>query len=148
MPTVTSAISIAAPLEVVYALARDIERFPEFMEDVEEVEILEQTPERQVSRWVGAIKELHRSVKWTEEDFWDDAAHVCVFRQLEGDFTAYAGRWEFTPEAGGTRMTMVIDYEYEVPLIGALIQGLLLKKMQANTDAMLAALKGKAETGV
>lgn len=147
MPTVTSAISINAPLERVYALARDIERFPEFMEDVEEVEILEQTPERQVSRWVGAVKELHRSVKWTEEDFWDDAEHVCAFRQLEGDFTTYSGRWEFTPEGEGTRLTMVIDYTYEVPMIGALIQGLLLKKMQANTDAMLAALKARAEAG-
>ena len=147
MPTVHSEITIAAPLEVVYALARDIERFPEFMEDVEQVEILEQTPERQVSRWVGAVKELHRAVKWTEEDFWSEAEHVCVFRQLEGDFTAYAGRWEFTPEDGGTRMTIAIDYEYEVPLIGALIQNLLRRKLQANTDAMLAALKTRAEGG-
>jgi ribosome-associated toxin RatA of RatAB toxin-antitoxin module len=147
MPTVDSEVLIHAPLESVYALARDIERFPQFMEDVEEVTILEQTPERQVSRWVGVIKELRRTIAWTEEDFWNDQEHVCVFRQTEGDFTDYGGRWEFVPEGEGTRVRLRLDYEYHVPLVGALIQNLLKKKMQANTDAMLAALKREAEQG-
>ena len=47
MPTVRSEITIQADVDKVYAIARDIERFPEFMADVESVEILEQTPERQ-----------------------------------------------------------------------------------------------------
>ena len=147
MPSVESEIVVSAPLEQVYALARDIERFPQFMEDVEEVTILEQTPERQVSRWVGAIKELRRTITWTEEDFWDVQEHVCVFRQTEGDFTDYSGRWEFAPEGEGTRVRLRLDYEYNVPLVGALIQNILKKKMQANTDAMLEALKREAEGG-
>ncbi len=145
MPTVESQTLINAPLNQVYALARDIERFPQFMEDVEEVTILEQTPERQVSRWVGAIRELRRTITWTEEDFWDDQQHVCVFRQTEGDFTEYSGRWEFVPEGGSTRVRLRLDYEYRVPLVGALIQSLLLKKMQANAQAMLLALQREAE---
>ncbi|MFP3903789.1 MAG: SRPBCC family protein, partial [Armatimonadota bacterium] len=60
MPTVESTVTIDAPLDDVYALARDIEAFPEFMDDVEEVEILEKTPDRQVSRWVGVVKEFNR----------------------------------------------------------------------------------------
>ena len=146
MPTVESEVVVAAPLAQVYALARDIERFPEFMEDVVEVKILEQTPERQVSRWVGSIKEMHRTITWTEEDFWNEAEHVCDFRQTEGDFTDYRGRWEFLPEGEGTRAKLRVEYEYKVPLVGALIQNLLRKKMQANCDAMLAALKAEAES--
>ena len=147
MPTVESEVLVNAPLERVYALARDIERFPQFMEDVEEVTILEQTPERQVSHWVGAIKELRRTITWTEEDFWNEEEHVCVFRQTEGDFTDYSGQWEFAPEGEGTRVRLRVDYEYNVPLVGALIQNLLRKKMQANTDAMLEAIKREAEAG-
>ena len=147
MPTVESEVLVNAPLERVYALARDIERFPQFMEDVEEVTILEQTPERQVSHWVGAIKELRRTITWTEEDFWNEQEHVCVFRQTEGDFTDYSGQWEFAPEGEGTRVRLRVDYEYNVPLVGALIQNLLRKKMQANTDAMLEAIKREAEAG-
>ena len=145
MPTVTAEIAIDAPLEKVYSLAKDIERFPEFMEDVEEVEIIEQTPERQVSRWVGIVRELKRKITWTEEDFWNDDEHVCHFRQLEGDFTSYEGVWSFEPQGSGTRVRLEVTYEYRVPLVGPLIQNLLRKKVQQNCQSMLEALKRKAE---
>jgi len=146
MPTVQAEVVINAPLDRVYAIARDIERFPEFMEDVEEVEILEQTPERQVSRWVGGVKEFNRKIVWTEEDFWDDEAHVCTFRQTEGDFTRYEGVWSFEADGEGTRVKLELTYEYKVPLVGALIQGLLRKKMEQNCRSMLEAIKQKAES--
>ncbi len=147
MPTVESQVSVAAPVERVYEIARDIERFPEFMADVVEVEILEQTPERQVSRWVGLIKELNRKINWTEEDFWDEESRSCEFRMLEGDYTSYGGSWKFEPEGDGCLVTLVVEFEYEVPLVGALIKNLLKKKMQENCDSMLAALKAEAEKG-
>lgn len=145
MPTVKSEIVIAAPVEKVYALAKDIERFPEFMEDVQSVEILEDNPPRRVSRWVGIVKEFNRTVTWTEEDFWDDQQRRCTFRQTEGDYTQYEGEWEFREDPQGTRVHLRIDFEYDVPLIGALIKGLLQRKMQQNCQAMLAALKQQAE---
>jgi len=145
MPTVESEIVIERPVAEVYALAQDIERFPEFMADVESVEILEDDPPRRVSQWVGAVKEFNRTIKWTEEDYWDDAAHVCTFTQLEGDFSEYSGRWEFVEVPEGTDVRLQVQYDYAIPLIGALIKNLLRKKMQQNTDAMLAALKAEAE---
>jgi len=36
---------------------------------------------------------------------------------------------------------LTLEYEYDVPLIGSLIKGLLLRKMQQNCDNMLAAIK-------
>jgi uncharacterized membrane protein len=145
MPTVSSELPIAAPVERVYAIARDIERFPQFMEDVEDVKILEQTAERQVSRWASIIKEFNRTINWTEVDYWDDVAHTCRWEQTEGDFTSYSGTWEFEAAEAGTVAKLMIDYEYSVPLIGALIQGLVKKKMQANVESMLAAIKKEAE---
>jgi ribosome-associated toxin RatA of RatAB toxin-antitoxin module len=148
MPTVEARISIEAPLEQVYALARDIEAFPEFMPDVQEVTVLERTADgRQVSQWVGIIKEFKRTIKWTEEDYWDDATHVCTFKQTEGDFAVYQGDWKFVEAGGVTEVTLTLEYEYDVPLIGNLIKGLLLRKMQQNCDNMLAAIKAKAEEG-
>ncbi len=146
MPTVESEIVIERPVAEVYALAQDIERFPEFMADVQSVEILEDDPPRRVSRWTGVIKEFNRTIEWTEEDYWDDGAHLCTFSQLEGDFSEYSGRWQFTEVPTGTRVQLEVNYDYNVPLIGALIKNLLRKKMQQNTDDMLAALKGEAES--
>ncbi|MCD6360709.1 MAG: SRPBCC family protein [Armatimonadetes bacterium] len=147
MPTVTSEIIIDAPIDRVYQIARDIERFPEFMDDVDEVEILEQTEERQVSRWAAAVKEFNRQIKWVEEDFWSAEDYSCEFHMLEGDFSEYSGTWKFEPAGEGTKATLVVNYAYNVPLIGALIQSVLKKKTQHNCDSMLAAIKAEAEKG-
>lgn len=146
MPTVDSTITVSAPIDLVYDLCKDIEAFPGFMDDVREVTILEQTEGRQVSRWVGEVKEFKRTIQWTEEDFWNKEQRRCDFKLIEGDLSAYEGYWTFTETPdGGTEVFLSITYEYDVPLIGALIQGLLKKKMQGNSDSMLAAIKQKAE---
>ncbi len=145
MPTVTSEAIINAPVERVYAIARDIERFPQFMEDIAEVQILEQTPERQVSRWVAIVKEFNRQIRWTEEDFWNEQERSCEFRMIEGDFSEYSGTWKFEPVPEGTKATLVVNYAYNVPLIGALIQAVLKKKTQQNIDSMIAGIKAEAE---
>ncbi|MGC9317295.1 MAG: type II toxin-antitoxin system RatA family toxin [Armatimonadota bacterium] len=146
MATVESTVEIDAPVDRVYEIARNIEAFPEFMDDVVEVEILEQTPERQVSRWVGLIKEFNRTIEWTEEDFWDAEERSCRFRMLEGDFTAYEGTWLFEEVDGRTVANLSVDYEYDVPLIGPLIKKLLHRKVQENCDNMLEAIRRKAES--
>jgi coenzyme Q-binding protein COQ10 len=146
MPIVNAELQISAPVDTVYAVARDVERFPEFMEDVQSVKILEQTPEKQVSEWSSIIKEFNRTIKWTELDYWDNAAKTCRWEQTEGDFTSYEGGWEFVANDAGTLAKLTINYEYNVPLIGALIQGLVKKKMQSNVESMLAAIKQEAES--
>ena len=145
MPTVIATADIAAPLEKVYAISRNIEAFPQFMPDVQEVEILEQRPGYQRSRWVGIVKEFKRTINWTEEDYWDDENHSCTFEQTEGDFSEYRGAWRFSESDGVTRAELEVTYEYDVPLIGNLIKALLKRKMQENTDNMLAAIKQEAE---
>lgn len=146
MPTVSSQRTIAATPQRVYEIARNVERFPEFMDNVETVEILEQSPERQVSRWGSIIREFNRTITWTEADYWDDEALTCRWESLSGDFERFNGDWRFTatPE-GHTLAELEIDYSYNVPLIGALIQKILKKKMQENVESMLAGIAGEAE---
>lgn len=145
MATVESVIVIAAPIDRVYAIARDVERFPEFMDDVVEVKIIEEEGERRVSHWVGLIEEFNRTLRWTEEDFWNDEEYSCRFEMIEGDFTAYGGTWTFEEDEAGTLAKLTVDYEYAVPLIGPLIKKLLHRKVQQNCDNMLAAIKVEAE---
>ncbi len=51
MPFVETTIVVHAPARDVYELAKDQERFPEFMPDVELVTVLERDGARTVSRW-------------------------------------------------------------------------------------------------
>ena len=149
MPRVESSVIINAGVDQVYTLARDIEQFPEFMPDVRKVTILERSSDgnRIVSEFVGYIKDFRVTMKWTEEDEWDPEAKTCRFKLVKGDFKSYSGLWTFEPADGGTRFTSVIDFEYEIPLIGPIIKTLVAKLMKQNVDNMLAAIKGKAENG-
>ena len=147
MAVVRSSIEIDGPLERVYALAKDIESFPEFMPDLKSVTIIERSEDgsRITSDWVGIVKEFKTLVKWTEQDIWDDAARTCTFSLVKGDYSKYSGVWTFTDLGGRTRFDSEIEVEYDVPLIGALIRGLIARKMKDNVDNMLAAIKGKVE---
>jgi ribosome-associated toxin RatA of RatAB toxin-antitoxin module len=145
MPRIESSIMINGALEAVYECAKDIEKFPEFMPDVKEVKILERDGSRVVSEWSAYIPDFKMTVKWTEEDLWDDEAMKCDFKLVKGDYAAYSGSWTFTQVDGHAKFDSVVEYEYDVPLIGALIKGLVQKKVQENVDMILKSVKEKVE---
>lgn len=148
MPHIENTVLVSAPLEAVFAAARDQESFPQFMPDVESLTITERSADgsRTVSDWVAVAKDFKLKVRWTEEDVWDEAAHELRFKQLKGDYTSYGGFWKFTQDAGGgTLFHSEIDYELEIPLIGALLKAVVARLMQGNTQKILEAIKSRAE---
>ncbi|MGV3724963.1 MAG: type II toxin-antitoxin system RatA family toxin [Actinomycetota bacterium] len=142
-----NSLYIEAPPEAVYAIARDVERFPEFMPDVERITVLEAAPDgsRQVVAWVGLIPAFKIKVKWTEEDLWDDVERTCRFTQVKGDFNEYSGSWHFHADGSGTRFESSLHYELEIPTIGPLIRGVVRKIMTDNMVRLQAAIKKRAE---
>ena len=148
MPHIENTVTVNAPLEKVFALARDQESFPQFMPDVESVAISERSEggSRTVSDWVAVASDFKLKVRWTEEDLWDSAAHTLRFQQLKGDYTAYGGTWTWTEESPGvTRFDSAIDYDLEIPLIGALLKAVVARLMRDNTQKILEAIKTRAE---
>ena len=91
------------------------------------------------------MKRLNRRIKWTEKDEWDDGAHLCTFAQIEGDYSKYEGRWSFEEQDGNTLVKLRIDFEMDVPLIGALLKTIVTRLMKTNCDSMLDALAAEAE---
>ena len=149
MPRVESSVIINGNVDKVFALAKDIEAFPEFMPDLKKVTILERSPDgnRIVSEFVGYIKDFKITIKWVEEDEWDEQAKTCKFKLVKGDFKNYSGLWTFESVNGGTKYTSAIDFEYDIPLIGPVIKSLIARLMKQNVDNMLNAIKDKAEKG-
>jgi uncharacterized membrane protein len=147
MPIVESFIAINGPMDKVYECAKDIERFPEFMPDVKGVNILERNGSKVISEWSAYIPDFKMTVKWVEEDDWDDEAKTCVFKLVKGDYAAYSGKWTFASVDGTTTFNSVIDYEYDIPLIGQLIKGLVQRKVKENVDQILSCVKSKVEAG-
>jgi len=135
-----------APVDAVYALAKQVEGFPEIMPDVESVEVLSRDGSRTTTRWVGLVRQLGRRIRWTEQDEWDDERKVCTFDQVEGDYEVYRGVWTFSEtDTGGTLIHLDLEVDINVPLIGALLRSVVTKLAKQNAEGMLAALARKAE---
>ena len=140
MPIIEVETIINAPVQRVYAAAKEIERFPEFMPNVQTVEVVEREGSSTVSRWVGRVEEFNRTIKWMERDEWDDGTRACKFKATEGDWDKYEGLWTFEEHPDGTRVYLKLDFEFDVPLIGPLIKGLLAKLVKGNSQEMLEGL--------
>ena len=143
MPYVETTISVNAPARVVYELAKEQERFPEFMPDVESVTVVERHSDRILTRWKTLVEEA--PIEWTEEDRFDDAALRIDYRLLEGDLDTFEGAWTFQESDGVTEVTLTVDYDFGVPTLAELIGPTLQKKVRENSEMMLAALKREAE---
>lgn len=143
MADVQASTLIRAPLDEVYRVAKDVEKFPQFMPDVESIRVLERREDVVVVEWTGVI--LGRRVRWVEEERWDDTAHRSRFRLVEGDFTRFEGIWSFQAVPEGTQTALTLEYEMELPLAGPLLSNVLRVLVRKNLESMLAALKGQLE---
>lgn len=143
MPYVESRIAIAAPARAVYELAKDQERFPEFMPDVETVKVLERHPDRVISRWKTLVEEA--PIEWTEEDRFNDGGLRIDYALLEGDLDTFQGAWTFEERDGLTHVLLTVEYDFGVPTLAELIGPTLQKKVLENSEMMLKALKVQAE---
>jgi coenzyme Q-binding protein COQ10 len=143
MPYVETSIVIAAPARVVYELAKEQERFPEFMPDVETVTVVERHSDRILTRWKTLVEEA--PIEWTEEDRFNDDALRIDYKLLEGDLDKFEGSWTFSENGGRTHVVLGVDYDFGVPTLAELIGPTLERKVRENSDMMLAALKKEAE---
>lgn len=153
MPKIESRISINAPRDDVWNLAQDVEKLPEILPDLDALSVLEREEKpgritRTVTSWEGRIKQFNRRVNWTEEDLWNNEDRTCRFWILKGDFNKYEGEWRFLPSGDGTEVVLELEYEIIIPLVGGLMQQVVKKLMQGNSDGMLQALKTEAERRV
>jgi coenzyme Q-binding protein COQ10 len=143
MPYVETSIVIAAPPRAVYELAKQQERFPEFMPDVESITVLERRPNGTLTRWKTLVEEA--PIEWTEDDRFDDENLRIDYKLLEGDLDKFEGSWSFTETGGQTHVVLGVDYDFGVPTLAELIGPTLERKVRENSEMMLAALKREAE---
>jgi coenzyme Q-binding protein COQ10 len=146
MPYVECSIDVAAPAATVYELAKEQERFPEFMPDVETVIVLERHPDRVITRWKTLVEDA--PIEWTEEDRFDDERRRIDYALIEGDLDTFEGSWTFEQDGPITRVILGVDYDFGVPTLAELIGPTLEKKVRENSEMMLAALKTEAESRV
>jgi len=145
MPTVETSVWINAPLETVYAIAKDTERYPDYMKEVQSITPVERDGGKLIADWVGIVPSFGLKVRWRQEEVWNDAAHESHFRQLQGDYDRLEGTWKFREENGGTRFDQSLDYEYNVPTLAALVKKVIHTIVVKNLNAINEAFREQAE---
>lgn len=145
MPIIENSVWIDAPVETVMSVARDYENYPSIMKDVKSIQVLEDDGSRILAKWTARVEEVKMDIKWTQEDLWNHAERTSHFRQTSGDYETMEGDWWFREENGGTRFDSKVEADFVIPLVGALIKGLIAKKVKENLDGMLEAIKVHAE---
>lgn len=147
MPVIEQAKLISAPIDKVFAIARESQAYPEYMPEVKSVEILSKSEDGDtlVTRWAGRIPQFGMNVKWTQEETWNPADHSSKFRQTEGDYDKMEGWWKFSEENGQTKFESWLEYEYNVPMVGPLLHKVVKYIVERNIDRMMEAIKNRAE---
>jgi ribosome-associated toxin RatA of RatAB toxin-antitoxin module len=123
---------IDAPVETVYQVVADVERYPEFLPGV-----------KRVARLEGGLVEM--TVGLGPFDLtWTSRARLTPYESIaidlvEGPFRRMDVRWEFASQGQGTRVRYTTDYELRLSLPG--MGRIVSRAIQANTDATIRAFR-------
>lgn len=151
MEIVQEVVLIGAPVSRIADELRHLERFKDFMDNVDEIKILHREPDHQISSWKVNIDGI--DLAWVEEDsFLLDRGYMS-FKMLEGDFDYFEGFWNLKPisesgKASETDVELVVKYDLGLPSFDEIIGDILRRKIVENSRALLQALKRRAEVNV
>ena len=134
--TATQQMSVAAPPERCFAVAADLERYPEFFNDIKEVEVKERDDQGRPLLVTFRAAAFGRSTSYTLAYDYSDAPHTLAWKLTEGDITTKLdGSYVFDAgEGGGTDVTYHLEAELRVPIPGFI-------KMRATSRIMSYALR-------
>lgn len=146
MPYVEVAMPVMCDRGKIYPILKEMEKYPEFMQDLVSVKVIERQDNTTVTKWVSNVD--GRIIKWTELDTFDDENMHIEYRQIEGDLRKFEGEWILTPITGGTEIKLTVDFEFGIPMIAGLLNPILKKKVRDNSTNMLKAVKERMEQGI
>lgn len=143
MPYVECTIFANGDAREAYEIAKKMEEYPNFMENLESVKVVERGKDYTITDWFAKVD--GREFKWQEKDVFDDENLNITYQQTAGDLKKFEGQWRFTRENGGTRITLTVDFEMGIPMLAGLLNPILKKKVKSNSEAMLLAIKEQVE---
>jgi uncharacterized membrane protein len=111
---VLESVTINRSLEELYPFWRNVENLPLVMRHLESVERITETISRWRARGPAGVR-----VEWDAEIYNEIANKLIAWRSLEGAGIVSAGRVTFDRGAGGTRVTVHLQYSQPPGKVGA-----------------------------
>ncbi len=132
----TEHMTVSATPQRCYAVASDLEHYPDWAHDIKEVTVDERDTEGRPSVVSFRTAAFGRSTSYTLEYDYAEAPRVLTWRLTKGDITSKLdGSYVFDPDGdGGTDITYHLEVELRVPIPGFI-------KMRAQGRIMSTALR-------
>lgn len=144
MPYVEATTVVKGNIKHIWDIVADMGSYPNFMPSLVSVEIEEREDNTTVSKWVSNVD--GRIIAWRERDVFFADDYRIEYSQISGDLKKFEGKWQLTETSEGVSILLTVDFEFGIPMIAALLNPLLKKKVRENSEGMLAAIKEICES--
>jgi ribosome-associated toxin RatA of RatAB toxin-antitoxin module len=140
------AIDIAAPPELVFQLARDVERWPRLLPHYLRVRVQARHPDGARTAQMVAIRRvvpaigLGIPVAWRARTWSEDATRSLRFRHLGGATAGMDVTWRIEPTPAGSHVTIEHDFAAAPAAWAAVIDRLFVRPIAARTLATFKAI--------
>lgn len=142
MAKIEKTIVINAPVEKIFNFIADPVNLPSIWPSMEQIKDVISLPSGGTSfKWVYKMAGMHvEGASDTVEFIPNQRVTTKSMSGIENTFT-----WNFQPEAGGTRINLLVEYTVPVPVLGKLAEAIIIKQNDHEADLLLANLKAKME---
>lgn len=140
MPRHSETRILPYPADVLYAVAADVERYPEFLPWCSALTVLAreknargEAMDAEMRVGFGAF-----SGSYVSRVVLDPAARTIEVTQARGPFRHLENRWRFTPTGEGTKVDFLVAFEFRNPLMNIAAAGVFehaIRKMSAAFEA-------------
>lgn len=145
-----NSVVIGAPLDAVWELTNELERWTELFAEYQSVEILERRGDTVRFRLTMHPDEQGTVHSWVSERTRDPANHVVRARRIEtGPFQHMNLRWEYEPVDGGTALRWVQEFTMkpEAPVDDATAARMLDERTRTEMAHVKAAVERLVAVG-
>lgn len=137
--TIERTARVGYSAEQMYQLVRDVESYPEFMDECVGAAVLQESDSEQIARLELARGGLRQS--FTTRNTLVPGQHITM-ELVDGPFKLLHGRWEFRPLGDNScEVSFKLQYEFKNFLLGAAASPL----MNAMVGEQVAAMCQRAE---
>ena len=143
MAKITKSIVINAAVEKVFSYMEQVTNLPDVWPSLVEVRNVQPLPNGG-SRFDWVYKMAGMRLEGASEITEYEANKRTVTESKGGIERTFI--WTYEPEAGGTRVTVEVEYVVPVPVLGKLAAAIIVKQNEREAEQILANLKAKTET--
>ncbi len=139
----TVSTEINAPIQKCWNIVVDIERYPEWIEDIKEVRIISKDDQGRPSEVSFRAAAFGRSTNYTLKYDYSDEPHSLKWVQTKGDITnKLDGSYTFEDNKNSTKIYYELEAELKIPIPGfikrraeTLVNNRALRELKVRAEA-------------